>query len=101
MTLIRSFAPALLTALTLAAVAAPAQAQSWKLTTGNGTSVDSNRDCIRGSGSANCQKDTTVTSPNGTSATATRNRVTTADGTTTTRNGFAGQTVNKTRNVTR
>lgn len=97
----RSFAPALLTALTLTALAAPAQAQSFSLQTGRGTTLDSTRDCIRGSGSATCQKDTTVTSPDGTTRSASRNRVTTEDGTTTTRNGFAGQTVNKTRNVTR
>lgn len=89
--------------LIVLATASGALADSTRTTTfGNGASVSSERDCVRIEGqAAECNKTTTATNQYGESATASRNRVTSSDGTTVTRQGYGGVSSTTTRTVNR
>ncbi|MDK3016158.1 hypothetical protein [Pseudodonghicola flavimaris] len=90
-------------ALFALAIALPAAAQSVTVTGNNGGTIQKNRECLRGAGSAMCQTSATATTANGQSATRNRTRVT-GDGQSTTsvsRMGPNGQTGGRTRQVTR
>ncbi|MBT9382550.1 hypothetical protein KM176_01645 [Pseudooceanicola sp. CBS1P-1] len=89
--------PALLSGLL---IAGSAQAQSVTVTGGNGGSVESSRDCIRGAGQATCQRNTTATTADGQTASKSRTRVTNENGTTVDRTGYGGTTTTKQRKIT-
>jgi len=94
----------LITASLIAALfALPAAAQSVTVTGNNGGTIQKNRDCLRGGGTAMCQTSATATTANGQTATRDRTRVT-GDGSSTTtvsRVGANGQTGGRTRQVSR
>lgn len=81
-------------ALPLMLAGTDTRAQTMTVTTDNGGSVVSTRDCQRQPGLAECTGSTTATTANGKTATRLRQRSTTADGsqTTVSRTNPAGQT---------
>lgn len=89
-------------ALALPATAPVAQAQGITVTGANGGTIQRNRDCSRGSGTARCTVSSTATGANGQSATRERVRTTTAgsSGTTVTGTGPQGSTMQRSRLIT-
>lgn len=79
--------------------AQPVLAKSLTVTGANGGTIQTSRDCTRGSGQASCATSSTATSPSGQTATKARTRVTAAgsSATTVTRTGPNGQSNTRTR----
>jgi hypothetical protein len=82
--------------------AQPIFAQSVTITGNNGGTVQSNRDCTRSAGQANCTKNATMTGANGQTATRSRTRLTGngSSSTTITGTGPNGQSNTRTRLLT-
>ena len=83
------------------ALTAPAFAQNVTVTTGNGGTMSKNRDCVRGTGSANCSTTTAATTAGGQTVSKTHDRTTDASGTSTTvqSTGPNGQSNERSRKV--
>ncbi len=93
------------TALALALILASgaASAQSTTVTLDNGGVIASDRDCIRGNGTAACQKSTTATTAGGQTASKTRLRTADSTGVTTSVSGAGpnGQTTGRVKQISR
>ena len=85
----------------LLTLAVPASAQNVVITGNNGGTMQKNRDCARGDGTANCSASTTATGANGNTYTKDRQRTTQAGSSTSsvTRTGPSGEAKTRTRSV--